>query len=735
LLLLVVFCFSFLLRASIVFHNPYPPSSDIGFHGSIINLILDQKTLPTWNPYHMGGEPLVTPPGFHFFVSILILLTGMPITIAELISATFFSAVIVFPAYIISKRIWKNVNAGLLAAFFASISGLSIEMLTWGGYPNIISLFLIIIIFYLVLRESNKPTIKHMILGALLFSTLILTHTFSLAVFFPILTVYLVMLIIGKLRKNKETKIKCNLRFFVTSAALGLLLIIPWILQVFTFYVNATIEGTITGGLENTNLILANCKIDPITLTLIIAIIPTLVLLKKTRKTYFDRSSLLLISWFLVPIIMTQSYIFNIYTHYSRFLYFLDFPLIIILSAILLYIYRIGTFPIVHLTKNFGNKVKNTLRVLILTVIIFLFIIFSSWSMFPNDGLKEANTYSTIQQPEATTLNWMQINTPEDTVVVADHLYGWWISGIAKRATISAVDLQFLLYSHEMDGARNALLLLDTDYYIDNGLIQIKDDGPYMMRHNPEIGTKTNSGKNLALFEFNEIQLEYNQKSVPLSNMSVTQNKLTEYENLSVCLTATYENEQYEVNKKLYAYPGVGCTDLVYEIESKNIQNNDEFQIILSLSSEANQNLTIVDSLNSKEIWAYDSYHKIAGQIIFEEQTPQIEIEKNATNNAEIIYSTSNKSMQIIMLVRVFEVDNLTHPDYTQMYETLAKNSLEAISSDVEMNTWKYTDMLEKFDVSYVICRDKSVFTKFMKDPNFQLLFNCGNITIFQVKK
>ncbi|MCZ2807740.1 MAG: hypothetical protein O2V44_00135, partial [Candidatus Bathyarchaeota archaeon] len=92
LLLFAIFIVAFLFRVGVLFHSEYPPSSDIGFHSSIINLILDDGKLPLWNPYHMGGEPLGTPPGYHLFASLIILFTGMPLLVAQLLIAAFFSS-------------------------------------------------------------------------------------------------------------------------------------------------------------------------------------------------------------------------------------------------------------------------------------------------------------------------------------------------------------------------------------------------------------------------------------------------------------------------------------------------------------------------------------------------------------------------------------------------------------------------------------------------------------------
>lgn len=731
-MLLAAFCFSVMFRISVVFHNPYPPSSDIGFHGSIINLILDQKTLPTWNPYHMGGEPLVTPPGFHFFVSMLILLTGMPITLAQPLTATFFSATMVFPVYLIAKKIWKNQNTGLLAAFFTAISALSIEMLTWGGYPNIVSLFLMSVIFYLFLKDADTPDLKHLMPATSLFASLVLTHTFSLAVFVPIMALYVVLLLVGKLLKIKEIQLVNRLRFFAVSATLGLVTISPWLLRVFPFYVTASAEGALTGGLDNKNLILANCKIDPIILALAVLIIPALILFKQSRKSYFDQSSLLLLAWFLVPILMTQSYLFGIYTHYSRFLYFVDFPLIIITYTIWLFSCKITKSATNKFSKTKGNKLKNSLHVILFTIIVFFFIFSSSWSMVPQEGLKEANTYSTIQQPEATALEWLQKNIPQESVIAADHLYGWWLSGIGKRPTLSAAELQFLLYSHEIQAAKNAQLLLDTNYYVNNGLIQIKDDGSYISRHNPEVSIQTCSGEPFSLFEFNQTQLVHNQTSVHFSNMKITENTIHQFDNFTVRLNQSYENERFIIKKTLQVQPSVRFIEIGYEIKTKTAQTTD-FEVKLSVNTQANHNLTLINPSQEKQIMAYDSSHNVAGQIIFSEPYPKIDL---IHKNGEISYNSQNQSLTIKMLVGVFETEKISFPEEgTDLFEKNSDNPLAKFLSSNEVTFWEYTNMIEEFNVTHVVCRDQTVTMKFAKDPHFQQVFHCGNVTIFQIKR
>ena len=44
-------------------------------------------------------------------------------------------------------------------------------------------------------------------------------------------------------------------------------------------------------------------------------------------------------------------------------------------------------------------------------------------------------------------------------------------------------------------------------------------------------------------------------------------------------------------------------------------------------------------------------------------------------------------------------------------------------------------DMINEYEVSYVVCRDQNIYLKFSEDPKFQLVFNSGNVTVFQAVK
>ncbi|MFZ7137316.1 MAG: hypothetical protein ACOWW1_02700 [archaeon] len=718
-------------RAAVIFHNPYPPSSDIGFHGSIINQILENGTLPEINKYHMGGEFLATPVGFHFFVCTLMLFSGMPIILAELVTAIFYSAIIVFPAYIVAKRVWKTPNAGYIAAFFASISALSFEMISWGGYTNVISLSLIIMIFYVFLRENDNPTNKHLIIGAILSGAMTLTHTFSLSVFMPILAVYLVFLIGGKLLKQQKMQIQNMLKFFVTTIGLGAALVSPWILRVINFYLSASSEGALTGGLDNREIILANRTVEPVILLLIVVVVPALFMLKYSRNRWVDKSSLLLFAWFLVPIVMTQGYLFGIYTDYSRFMYFIDFPGIIIISAGLMYLNRYATLGINRYVKVQSKKIKKYLPTVTFVVAIFVFITASLWSIYPDDARIRADYYTAVKQPEVTTLHWINLNTPEGSVMVADHLLGWWVSGIAQRPTLSAAGLEFLVYSHELEVAQAAHLILDTNYQSNNGLIQINEDGPYQSRHNPEFCYEKWIGESFGFifFQNNQTVIEYNNQKLNITEMQVVQNTIDYNDDLAV-LTTSYENEQFTLTKTIEVQRGAKFAELTYEVQSNEIK---VFDFCVTMNTTSDKPIFLNTTETTKRIAAFNWFEQVGGQVILD---PTVQVTEMDNKTCTLMCSTQNSSIETKIVVNVFDLDGTNYDKYS---EYLDENGTELLKVDGNYETpvtvWEYTNMLEEFDVSYIVCRDSDVYMKFAQDANYRLVLKGGHVAVFEVTK
>ena len=185
LLLLAILYVAFVYRFFLMTMNTYPPGADIGLHESVIKSITLGKTNFLWNYYQMGGGLSATNPGYHIFAAFVISMTGLPDYLAQALVASFFSAFIVLCAFLIVRRVWSEL-AGFIVAILVTFSASDIVMLNWAGYPSIITLMLIPIVFYLFLQPSKLSSKSYLAVTSILISAIFLTEIFSAFVFIAI---------------------------------------------------------------------------------------------------------------------------------------------------------------------------------------------------------------------------------------------------------------------------------------------------------------------------------------------------------------------------------------------------------------------------------------------------------------------------------------------------------------------------------------------------------------------
>ena len=195
-------------------------------------------------------------------------------------------------------------------------------------------------------------------------------------------------------------------------------------------------------------------------------------------------------------------------------------------------------------------------------MILIAFLEFPNFFVTPSEGFQDQSFYQVMNKPGYESLQWIQKNTPANSVFVADALYGWWLGG-AQRPTVSAVEPQFLTNPREFEPALLASRLLDTDYLIDNGLIQMREDGGYISRHNPQVLAKmrnsyfsipilnfTNSEKTVTLLK------DGNPVSVNLSGIPVTGVYFVN-SSLSASVFVNWGNDLLNCTEECTVYEGV----------------------------------------------------------------------------------------------------------------------------------------------------------------------------------
>jgi hypothetical protein len=752
-LLLFIACFSAVYRLVLVLREGFPPGADIGLHDSLIHSITQGgSTNFMWNYYHMGGGNSNTFPGYHIFVSFVIFFTSLPDYLAEVLVAVLFSSLIVLVAFLITRKV-LNASIGLIVAFLVGISYYDIYILLWSGYPNVITLMLIPLIFYVLLEKSRFPRLPRLTVASLLSAAIFLTHSLS-AVMFVMLMFALVFValcfprITGIDRKD--------ILDWLVPIFIGGLAVSPFLVQAAPFYLNLN-SPVYTGGLPDVQQLLVPIRLVPFEFVLpfFVGFFLFFVFFKFVRvKLQFAKT--LLVCWLIIPTVLTQSYIVGVYTDYERFLYFAALPLIVLvgigifLSARLLtkatnwLLMAGGSFlqkklPQKKVLRNFISS-SNQILLVLFAAILMLVSFFVSPHIFLSafQGFKMQGQLQVMTKPGYDAMQWIKNYTPTNSVFVSDALYGWWLGGFAQRPTVSAVEPVFLTNSREFEPALLATRLLDTDYLVDNGLIQIREDGGYTANRSPEFLAKlSNSYYPFPFLNFNCSQTTITFRtngdldSVMLSKLPVREMYI---ENFSTYATIcnTWGNEFLNFTQIATVYQGERFVNMTQALSSINPTINF-VSVNFTLQTRGN-----IVAENDTFIALEDPYTNVAGQLIFGETQPNVT--QVSESSIEIFFNLKTQSKaDVNFYVTVFEYPILSSTSATQsnLYELFINNTKSYAEKVAEfpLDVFDYRQAIANMSVSYIVIRDYSQITRFAKDPLFSRVFVNEEVTIFQIHK
>jgi hypothetical protein len=739
----------------------YPPGADIGLHESVVNSItLSGNTNFLWNNYQMGGGLSLTFPGYHIFVSHIILMTGIPDYLAHSLVAAFFSSFIVLCAFLIGRRVWGESTA-FIVAFLVAISRFDVEMLLWGGFPNAVTLLLIPLVFYLYLERDRFSVVPFLVTTTLLSGAIFLTHSLS-AVMFVCITFSTVLL--AAIFSKKVGVSKKHILTWLLPIFLGAILVSPFLVEAAPAYLGAN-SDTFTGGVSDIRLALLSTRVLPLewVIPLFASVIFFFMFSKKYRGKFITVQALLLTLWILVPMLFTQAYLVGIYTDYNRFLYFIILPLILLIALGIdhgagFFSRIIDTY--LSLTKKTPQNKKNTSKISrllshlsrkrIYAGFAIGFLIFSFFAvpifLTPFRGVEIQKFYQTMNDSGYEAMEWAKQNTPEGSVFVSDAYYGWWFSGFAQRPTLSAVDPQYLALAREFEPAKVAKSLLDTNYMIDNGLIQVREDGGYISRHNPEILAKLNwTYFPYSFFNFNSsrTKIQYRvDSSLQLSSLDMLPVKEMRLENDTehATIIVTKGNDFFNYTQATTVYKGTRFVNMSVTVESTvEGVSLDWVQVFVNCKGE------VIQTIPNRTVALVDEGVKALGQLIFTKEQPTMEIVNNDNPCIlSLLYNLQGASKSNIQI----SVSAYSVSDDQQIYQDAAKkadyfntiitgnlNSSQETLSDASLDVFDYKKAVSDWNISYIACRDSEILPKFVNDPAFSLVFINDEVAIFTVKK
>jgi hypothetical protein len=763
--LFLIVIFSFIYRMVLMHWQIFPPGADIGLHNSVIHSItLSGNTNFLWNFYQMGGGISLTFPGYHIFVSYIMLMTGLPEYLVHSLVVSLFSSLIVLCAFLITRTVWKE-SAALIVAFLVAVSRFDIEMLMWGGYPNVITLMLIPLTFYLLLQRQKFSIGPFLVTTTLLSGAIFLTHSLSAAIFVSIMfaTVILVTIFSKKIGVPRT-----HFLIWLVPLFLGMIIVSPFLLNVVPAYLSAS-GDIVTGGMSAIQQALLSTRVLPLELVLPLLVLFPLFFLfsKKHSGKFFTVPAFLLVMWILIPTVLTQSYLVGLYIDYNRFLYFVILPIIVLIGIAIdhgssffsrvIDTYRSltkGNSP----PKSGGNKIvsrlmryvtrKNLYSIFVLFCLLFSFLAVPIF-LTPWQGAGVSKFYQAMSEPGYEAMQWIRQQTPVGSVLVSDAYYGWWLAGFAQRPTLSAVDPQYLTLTREFAPAEVAKSLLDTDYVIDNGLIQVREDGGYISRHNPMFLAKLNwTYFPYDFFNFNNegitvrLRIGDDVESFDLTQLAVKEMH-SENSAEQAYILVKKGNDFFNYTQRITVYKGMKFANMSITLEGNEDAHLDWIDFVLHVKGEP-----IVGNCT---VGLFDTGVKAIGQLIFAEEQPSVSV-ITAENPSAVRLQFNldgEPKADIHFWAGAFSVtddpekykDPETKENTINSILTENLNSyLRAEENAEEIYAFDYLKVMQANDISYIVCRESDLIPKFVNDPAFNLVFingdkDDGEIAVFMVKR
>lgn len=756
LLLSLITIFAFFYRVLLLLRESFPPSADIGLHNSVLYSITQSgNTDFLWNYYHMGEGVSLTFPGYHIFVSYVILLTGMPDYLAHTLVASFFSSLIVLVAFLLTRKIWST-SAALIVAFLVAFSRFDIEMLMWGGYPNIITLMLIPLAFYLFLQQKKFSLFSFITVTSLISGAIFLTHNLSAVMFVAIaFSTFLFAIIFSKRFSIKRAQ---PFLWFL-PIVIGIIIVSPFLLDAVQVFLTAN-QDTLVG--DATGVRLATLSTQSVAVDFVFPLFLYILLIflfsKKYHGKFFTIPAFLLSLWILIPTLGTQSHLIGFYTDYNRFRYFVYLPVMILFGFVFDYVsgflakmIDLGLIKVEGLPKLrrgirkilfYTRPVLSRKPLYILFVTAFLLYCLLSVPMFlePAKGIEMQKFYQVMNPPLYDAIQWIKNYTSSDSIIAADSVYGWWISGFAQRQTLSGQEPQYLMLSREYEPAKNVKNLLDTNYVIDNGLIQVREDGGYVARHNPLFLAKLNNSYfPYSFFHFNNdeitvfCRLDNMLCNYSLAELSIKEMYLEKTEN-NASIIITRGNQFLNVTQTTTVYQGVRFANMTLTIETDLDQVNVDWARFILHTRYAQR-------FEEDNFYAFvDTHSNVGAQLIFTENLPETQIYTTENpGSLELFYNLGgNSHVKIEMFIGVFQIP-YSFPDIqiqTEYLSDLLFNNTQVYSdviSDLPLDVFSYHDFLLDWPVSYVVVRDAEAIVRFRSDPLFSLVFANEEAVIFKV--
>ena len=425
---LVVFSvFILVLFFSLLSMNGLVLGNDPAVHIERAYLFLETGSIPL-------GDITWYPPLYHILLASFMAFTGVN-NVEQIIVLVKFVTVVIDWLIILSVYMFASKFFGRKVGIIASILMLFLfpfyEINFWGGYPTLLSLSFMILLF-LYLSIEKKLLAGNLFIFLFAFS-LVLSHQLTALLSFLIVVPFVLVVAVRSRGRYSKAWIAAIfgglLAFFLYYSGL----IIPHLNDILVVHILTEVREMV----YQIPSVTFQAFATNFGFVLVFSFVGIFLALKyrtRWKKNFY----LLLLLSFLVPLLLSQSYLFGLYLPYQRFIYYL-LPSLAIFGAVCL-------FYILNLVVSFQYKHKMrkgsfSMKLVTTFVVALLFAMFIFRFGVVYGKVMESSAYYSTSDIKAYDAGlWLRVNYPDAATTVVTKTPGTWFAVFSGKYTIAAVD-------------------------------------------------------------------------------------------------------------------------------------------------------------------------------------------------------------------------------------------------------------------------------------------------------
>ena len=456
---------------------------------------------------------------------------------------------------------------------------------------------------------------------------------------------------------------------------------------------------------------------------------------------------ILLLSWLLTPILLTQSYLIGIAADYRRLWYYPALPLMVIASFGLSFMAGIIHRNLTIISKSdlessrSRSARRHSIGELAILLILTAIIVSPGWWTV-HDFKSAARYYIHIRNPEYGMIRWVGERMPEGREIVSGGTIGWWIPGLSRRHVIPAIPTAFIGVSWQAERAEDASFLIGSnEYEITNGELRIRDSNPHLSARNPslEVWGERRFEEIFSLKDDDIRLIESNGKEIELSELTSRTCSWGTLNENEMTLRTEYSGKGLTVIKSVTLMRGGEIARIEFHLTSFKRHSPSQLRLILSVPKEYGYN-RITETYKDRSIeedprreesriGLLDSRREITCILIAHSRTridPLFVEEKILGLDLRIPLQENNA---------VLYVGGYKNGQESTLSDKMEKNSTQELfspsgSEGPDVQRKDYWWIVRRYRIHYLITIRGDI-TRNFGDPRMNLLFSTGRNKVF----